>query len=131
MMERHPGLGIPNAYNIPDVPERVHWEDELAKAVGTPGAYDYGPERISWMSHMMTNWIGDDGFLRKLDAKVVRHNPEGDFITITGKVVKKYQDGENFCVDCELTATQQDGETSCVATATAFLLSRRNPTKSV
>ena len=124
-MAKHPGLGIPNAYNIPDVPERVHWEEELAKAVGAPGAYDYGPERISWMSHMMTNWIGDDGFLHKLDAKVVRHNPDGDFITITGKVTKKYQDGENFCVDCELIATQQDGEKSCVATATAFLPSRK------
>ncbi len=130
MMDKHPGLGIPNAYNIPDVPERVHWEEELAKAVGTPGAYDYGPERISWMSHMMTNWIGDDGFLKKLDAKVVRHNPEGDFITITGKVANKYQSGTDYCVDCELVATQQDGEKSCLATATAVLPTRKNPTKS-
>ncbi|MFC1857178.1 MaoC family dehydratase N-terminal domain-containing protein, partial [Thermodesulfobacteriota bacterium] len=64
MFEKHPGLDIADAYNIPDVPERVHWDEELAKAVGTPGAYDYGPERISWLGHMMTNWIGDEGFLQ-------------------------------------------------------------------
>jgi len=121
LMSKHPGLGIPNAYNIPDVPERVHWEEELARAVGTPGAYDYGPERISWLGHMMTNWIGDDGFLHKLNAKVVRHNPEGDFLTIKGKVTNKYRDGDKKYVECELTATQQDGEKSCIAEATASL----------
>ena len=126
MFAEHRGLGIPNAYNIPDVPERVHWEEELAKAVGTPGAYDYGPERVSWMGHIMTNWIGDDGFLHKLDAKVVRHNPEGDFLIIRGKVVKKYIKGDRHCVDCELIATQQDGEKSCIAAATAILPSMEN-----
>ena len=29
-LRKHPGLGIPNAAGIPDVPERVHWEDDLA-----------------------------------------------------------------------------------------------------
>ena len=42
-MKKHPGLGIPNAMGIPDVPERVHWENEVAMEVGTPAAYDYGP----------------------------------------------------------------------------------------
>ena len=30
LIKKHPGLGIPNACGIPDVPERVHWEDDLA-----------------------------------------------------------------------------------------------------
>src|SRR2546421_6587931 len=53
-LAKHPGLGIPNRFGIPDVPERVHWEDDLATQVGTPAAYDYGPERCSWMSHQLT-----------------------------------------------------------------------------
>ncbi|MBI3994242.1 MAG: MaoC family dehydratase N-terminal domain-containing protein [Candidatus Lambdaproteobacteria bacterium] len=120
----HPGLGIPNAYNIPDVPERVHWEEELAQAVGTPHAYDYGPERVSWMGHMMTNWIGDDGFLKQLNAKVVRHNPVGDTLTIRGKVTRKYQQGGEHLVACDLLATNQDGENSCIADAVAALPTR-------
>ena len=36
-LKRHPGLGIPNRRGIPDVPERVHWEDDMATDVGTPG----------------------------------------------------------------------------------------------
>ncbi|MGH7878955.1 MAG: MaoC family dehydratase, partial [Candidatus Binataceae bacterium] len=41
-LQKHPGLGIANKFGIPDVPERVHWEDDLATLVGTPAAYDYG-----------------------------------------------------------------------------------------
>lgn len=121
---RHPGLGIPNAYGIPDVPERVHWEDEMARAVGTPRAYDYGPERVSWMGHMMTNWMGDDGWLARLHARIVRHNPVGDTLWITGRVVKKYVEGERHLVDCDLTAKNQDDELSCQAEATVVLPAR-------
>jgi acyl dehydratase len=117
----HPGVAIPNAYNIPDIPERVHWEDELAKAVGTPAAYDYGPERVSWMSHLMTNWIGDDGWLYKLNAKIVRHNPVGDTLYISGKVTRKYQQDSQGYVECGLLATNQDDESSCEAQATVIL----------
>ncbi len=74
----------------------------------------------------MTNWIGDDGFLHRLDAKVVWHNPEGDFLIIRGKVVKKYIKRDQHFVDCELIATQQDGEKSCIANATAILPSKEN-----
>ncbi|MCZ6628262.1 MAG: MaoC family dehydratase N-terminal domain-containing protein [SAR324 cluster bacterium] len=118
---KHKGLGIPNAYNIPDVPERVHWEQEMARAVGAPDAYDYGPERISWMGHLMTNWIGDDGWLSRLHAKVVRHNPVGDLLTLSGRVVRKYEQEGRQLVDCELLAVNQDGEHSCEAEATAIL----------
>ena len=53
----------------PTVPERVHWEEEFALEVGAPGAYDYGPERCSWLTHHLTNWMGDDGFLRSADLQ--------------------------------------------------------------
>lgn len=121
---QHPGLGIPNGYNIPDVPERVHWEQELAQAVGAPDAYDYGPERVSWMGHLMTNWIGDEGWLHRINAKIVRHNPVGDLLTLTGTVTRKYEQDGKHMVDCELLAVNQDGEHSCEAQATAILPSR-------
>ena len=73
MINKHPGLGIANRFNIPDCPERVHWEHDFATMVGAPGAYDYGPERCSWVIHQMTDWIGDDGFLRSSASKIRRH----------------------------------------------------------
>ncbi len=84
MQQAHPGLGIKNRFNVPDCPERVHWDEEFALEVGAPGAYDYGPERNSWLTHHITNWIGDDGFLHKSKCQIRRHNPDGDVIFIDG-----------------------------------------------
>ena len=76
-VREHSSLGIPNRFGIPDCPERVHWEDEFARAVGVPGAYDYGPERCSWLTHQLTNWMGDAGFLQHGHCEIRRHNPVG------------------------------------------------------
>lgn len=120
----HAGLGIPNRFGIPDCPERVHWEEEFARMVGTPGAYDYGPERCSWITHHLTNWMGDDGFLRRAHCKIRRHNPEGDLLIFTGKVVgKRVEDGRHL-VDIEQAAHNQDGELSVLGGGTVELPSR-------
>ena len=88
LRRRHPAAGIADRFGIPDVPERVHWDDDLARTVGTPRSYDYGPERASWLTHQLTDWIGDDGFLVQHSSQIRRHNPTGDVITITGKVTE-------------------------------------------
>jgi acyl dehydratase len=123
-LQKHPGLGIPNKFGIPDVPERVHWEDDLATLVGTPAAYDYGPERCSWMSHHLTDWIGDSGFLRHLEVKIRRHNPVGDTLYITGEVTRTFVEGGAHCAEIAERAVNQDGELSVLATATVRLPSR-------
>ena len=85
-LRKHPGLGIDNAAGIPDVPERVHWESELAAEVGTPAAYDYGPERCSWLTHQLTDWMGGHGRLVEHQSQIRHHNVVGDWIRITGRV---------------------------------------------
>ena len=116
-IHKHPGLGIKNRFGIPDCPERVHWESEFAATVGAPEAYDYGPERFSWLTHHLTNWMGDDGFLRQAKAQIRRHNPVGDVLYINGSVTGKRQvDGENI-IDIEQRAENQDGELSIFGTA--------------
>ena len=122
----HPGLGIKNRFGIPDCPERVHWEEEFAQMVGTPGAYDYGPERCSWLTHHLTNWMGDDGFLRKASCKIRRHNPAGDMLTFTAKVTRKYNENGHHLVDVEQEARNQDGELSVIGGGTVELPSKES-----
>ena len=124
MIHRHKGLGIPNRFGIPDCPERVHWEPEFAHMVGAPGAYDYGPERCSWLTHHMTNWMGDDGFLRRATCKIRRHNPEGDLLFINGKVTGKRIESGRHLVDISQEAHNQDGELSIIGAGTVELPAR-------
>jgi acyl dehydratase len=124
LIDAHPGVGITNRFGIPDVPERVHWEEEFALEVGAPGAYDYGPERCSWLTHHLTNWMGDDGFLRKSNCQIRRHNPEGDMLFIKGTVKRKFIEGGRRLVEIEQEARNQDGELSAMGTGVVELPSR-------
>jgi acyl dehydratase len=120
-VQRHPGLGIKNRFGIPDCPERVHWEQELATMVGAPGAYDYGPERCSWLTHHLTNWMGDDGVLRRAECKIRRHNPEGDLLRIDGTVARKFVEEGRHLVEITQEARNQDGELSVIGSGVVEL----------
>jgi acyl dehydratase len=121
LIDAHPGLGIPNKFGVRDVPERVHWDDDFAREVGTPGAYDYGPERNSWLTHHITNWIGDDGFLHKHKCQIRRHNPDGDVIFIDGSVSRKFEENGKKYVEIQQRAETHRGELSATGTAIAEL----------
>ncbi|VWX53366.1 MaoC family dehydratase N-terminal domain-containing protein [Novosphingobium sp. 9U] len=124
MQKAHPGLGIRNRFNVPDCPERVHWDEDFALEVGAPGAYDYGPERTSWLTHHITDWIGDDGFLHKSSCQIRRHNPDGDAIVITGEVIRKFEENGKKYVEIEQKATTHRNELSAFGTAVAELPSK-------
>jgi acyl dehydratase len=124
LIDAHPGVGITNRFGIPDVPERVHWEEDFALEVGAPGAYDYGPERTSWLTHHLTNWAGDDGFLRKAHCKIRRHNPEGDMLFIKGHVKRKFVENGRHLVEISQEAHNQDDELSVIGSGVVELPTR-------
>ncbi|SEB08252.1 MaoC family dehydratase N-terminal domain-containing protein [Variovorax sp. YR216] len=124
LIDAHPGVGITNRFGIPDVPERVHWEEDFALEVGAPGAYDYGPERTSWLTHHLTNWMGDDGFLRKAHCKIRRHNPEGDMLFIKGYVKRKFIENGRHLVEISQEAHNQDDELSVIGSGVVELPTR-------
>lgn len=125
LIDAHPGVGIKNRFGIPDVPERVHWEEDFALEVGAPGAYDYGPERTSWLTHQLTNWMGDTGFLHKTHCQVRRHNPEGDMLFIHGKVKRKFVENGQHMVEIAQEARNQDGEVSAIGSGLVILPNKR------
>jgi acyl dehydratase len=121
LFERHPALGIPNAFGVPEPPERVHWDEALARAVGVPGAYDYGPERVAWLGHVVTNWMGDRGRLARLAVQVRRHNLIGDTTWCRGTVTGAAAADERGEVTLALTAVNQRGETIAAGQAVVVL----------
>ena len=121
-LRRHPAAGIPNSYNIPEPPEAVHWDSPLARSVGVPEAYDYGPERVAWIATMLTNWIGDEGFLAELYCEVRRFNMIGDLTTCRGKVVSKdVRDDRSGTVKLEIEALDQRGDSTAIGWAVVVL----------
>lgn len=125
---RHPSAGIINDFGVPEPPEAVHWDNDLARRVGVPAAYDYGPERISWIGSMLTNWISDDGFLERLHVQVRRHNIIGDLTTCRASVSSV--DPISGIVGLTVKAENQRGEVTATGEAMVRLPSRaRGETK--
>ena len=101
-----------------------HLRDSVAEAVGVPGAYDYGPQRVSWMGTLLTNWMGDDAFLKRLRVECRRFNVYGDTQWCKGRVVgKRVHEGAPL-VDVEIWAENQRGEVTAPGQATVMLPSR-------
>ena len=88
-LKLHPGVKmIHPETGIPDTIEAPHWEPALARASGIPGGYDFGFQRVSWMSHIVTDWMGDHGVLEELQVKLVGMNILGDITWIRGEVTE-------------------------------------------
>ena len=119
---RHPSAGIRNAFGVPEPPEAVHWDSDLARRVGVPAAYDYGPERISWIGTLLTNWMGDAGFLARLHVQVRRHNIIGDLTTCSATIVAV--NPQLGAVALKVLARNQRGEVTAQGDAEIRLPSR-------
>ena len=126
-MLRHPSWGFtdPNT-GAQEAIIRVHDIQEAAESAGLPGAYDYGCQRCCWMGHLLTNWMGDDGFLKKMYVELRRFNVVGDTTWFHGKVTGKRVDGDQRLVDMDVWGENQRQEITTKGTATVQL-----PSKSV
>jgi acyl dehydratase len=124
LFDEHPALAIPNDQGVPEPPERVHWDTEYAQRVGVPAPFDYGPERISWMDHVVSHWMGDEGFLKSLYAELRRHNLMGDVTWCSGEVTdKRVEDGE-YLVDISVEGRNQRDEVNIAGEAVVELPSK-------
>jgi acyl dehydratase len=117
-LERHPKAGILNEMGIPEGPVKGHWDSDFARRLGVPAAYDYGPERISWLASLCTYWCGDDGWLKRLNVRVKRFNFAGDLTTLEGRVTSKSVDEAGIgIVEAEVWARDQRGVDTATGTA--------------
>ncbi len=92
-----------------------------------PGAYAYGPERVAWLGHVATNWMGDDGLLRRLSAQVRRHNLIGDVSWCRGIVTGKREEDGLALVDVDLLVENQRNDITARGSATVALPRRKRP----
>ena len=109
--DRHPADAFVNPKTgAQDSAARGHAEQAMAREVGMPGGYDVGPQRISWAGQLVTNWIGDDGFMRMLDVKLRRPNIFGDTSWCRGQVTGKRIEDRALLVDLDIRIESQLGE---------------------
>ena len=113
-----PETGAPVARN-PHIERHTNYGEAIA----------YGSQTEAVIVKLATNWMGDDGFLTKLDCQMRRLWLYGQILWLKGKVVRKYVENGEPLVDLELRAENQDGFLVMPASATVRLLSREHRTE--
>ncbi len=122
--QRHPAWGYRSKTGALEAIIRVHDAEDTATAAGLPLAYDYGCQRMCWLGQIPLNWIGDDGFLKRLHGKLIRFNYVGDTTWLKGKVTAKRVEGDDHLVDLDIWAENQLKETTAAGNATVALPSK-------
>lgn len=116
---RVPKFYLPNDLGFFDSAQRCHWDDEWAKRLGHPAAYDYGVMRTNWMVHLVTDWMGDDAWVWKVSASVRKFNYLGDAHIITGVVGDVDRNANTATVS--VSGENQRGEVTCDALIVVIL----------
>ncbi|MHA6739754.1 FAS1-like dehydratase domain-containing protein [Rhodococcus globerulus] len=107
--KKHPKWAFrdPNTHALEPV-YSVHYNDYAASLQGAQMAYDVGIQRTCWQIHHLTNWMGDDGFLKSLHDQYRSHVYLSDVVRLGGKVTEKLVDGDgDHVVKVETWATNQ------------------------
>ena len=123
---KHPGhfFRNPEAGTAIEYTGIGHHRDSVAKQVGVPGTYDYGPQRTAWMCSLVSNWMGDAAFLKRLRADLRRFNMVGDTTWCRGRVSGKRVEDRRHLVDLEIWSDNQREEVTTKGVATVVLPAR-------
>jgi acyl dehydratase len=127
---KHPAWAFrdPNTHALEPV-FAVHYNQAAAKQQGLPYPYDVGVQRHCWQMESLTDWMGDDGWLKRSYAEYRGFVYLSDVVWLKGKVTKKYFDeNDEPCVDIETSGTNQRGDNVMPGMGTVILPSREKGT---
>ena len=109
-------------YGAAVLPSIGHQDAKVATVdMGMHGPYDNGPQRCGMLTTCATNWMGDNGFVRKVSARLKVPVIFGDCNYFKGKVAgKRIEDGIGL-VDLELWGENQFGQVTIKGSAVVEL----------
>jgi acyl dehydratase len=87
----------------------LHMTDTAAQRMGSPRANCAGVHLGCWLGHLVTNWMGDTGFLKKLSVQIRRSLYRESLAVCKGEVVKKYVEDSEHRVDLKITLEDHNG----------------------
>lgn len=114
-----------------DTQMTAHGDPNLSGTRGMPYTFAMGSLKAGFCIHLLSNWMGDDGFIRRLSVDVLEPYIYGDALWIKGRVVDKYKEklgGTLYgAVDVKIEAVNQLGQNVAPGTATVYLPSISRP----
>lgn len=130
------GTQIPSLVKKPTLPQlvqycgatsdfyRLHYDKDFAISMGFDEVVIQGPLKGAWLGQMLSEWIGENGTIKKFSCSYRRADHPGDTITCKGKVISKYVEGDDYYVECDIWAENSKGERTTPGKAVVVLPSK-------
>lgn len=102
----------------------IHYDKDFAQSRGLPGVIVQGQLVFSFLGQLVTDWMGEQGLIRKLTCSYKGMNYPGEDIICNGRVSKKYVDGGEHYVECSVWAENAKEEKTVTGMAVVIMPAR-------
>lgn len=102
----------------------IHYDKDFAQSKGLTGVIVHGQLVASFLGQLITDWIGEQGNLRKLTCNYRGMNFPGEAIICQGKVSKKYVENGEHYIECNIWAENAKGEKTVTGKAIVIIPAR-------
>ncbi len=131
-----PGLALPQLVKHPTTKQlvqwagasgdfyQIHYDKDYAIANELPGVIVHGWLTASFLGQMVTDWMGAEGNIAKLECGYRGMFLPNEDLTCKGTVTRKYVKDGKGCVDCSIWAENPKGEKNANGSATVILPSK-------
>ena len=99
----------------------IHYDKDFALKRGLPSVVVHGQLAGCFLGQMLTDWLGEEGGLKKLSLNYKGMNFPGEALTCKGTVAKKYVEDEQHLVVLSIWAENPRGEKTVSGTAIVSL----------
>ena len=98
-----------------------HWDDAVAEAEGFPAPFAMAPLQLAFFHAMLRDWIGDNGRIVSVSAKLRGPFFKDQLLTASGKVIALSQVEDEMIVDLELTQIDETERAIAIGSASIAL----------
>lgn len=102
----------------------IHYDKDVALANKLPGVIVHGALKNAFLGQLMTDFAGNEGWLKELSVRYRGIDLPGVKITARGRVTGKRVDGPDHLIECEIWIENPTGEKTTPGSATVILPSR-------
>jgi len=104
----------------------LHYDRAFAQEMGFPDAIVQGKLKAAYMTQLVTDWMGPEGWLKKFSCQYRRVDLCRGKMILKGKVTKKYLQDDEHVVECELHSETIKGEKTTIGTAVVVLPGKKS-----
>jgi acyl dehydratase len=95
----------------------IHYDKDFALRAKLPSVIVHGWLTFSFLTQMLTDWIGEDVWVKKAGVSYRAMHVAGEHIYCGGKVIRKFVENGEHLIECQIWAENDKAQITVPGTA--------------